>query len=178
MKDFESYDWKGITYPANYIRSIFEFAQGGQFKNGLEIGFDQGASALAFLRACPDAHLKSYDVGECIEGVGRVEEVRDRLEFVIGDSRELLKTAEGQYDYIYIDGDHLYDAVRQDLFNCDKLLAKGGFIVVDDCDPNHSHFGVHRAVEEFKSNMGYVSQPLQGSSSCAVVLTKIFNGEN
>ncbi len=58
--------------------------------------------------------------------------------------------ADGTFDWIYIDGDHHYEAVRQDLELYFPKVKAGGYIVCDDY-----HFagnfddGVTRAVDEF-----------------------------
>lgn len=48
---------------------------------------------------------------------------------------------------IFIDGDHSYDAVRQDIELAGKYLAEGGWICFDDAFS--SYVGVDRAIETF-----------------------------
>ena len=62
MKTFDEFDWNGCVFPKEYMKSLFEYTQQHPFKNGLEIGFDAGCSALAFLRANPDSILWSMDI--------------------------------------------------------------------------------------------------------------------
>ena len=175
MEEFESFDWNQVTYPTNYMRALFDYVRAHPFKTGLEVGFDQGASALAFLRACPEARLLSFDIVLCAKGnaMMRTDPVSPRFSFRICDSRVDLLTLEGEFDFIYIDGDHLYDTVKQDLFNADRLLADGGYMIVDDANPTHSHFGVGRAVDELCAEKGYTKAALGGSPSEAVVLRRI-----
>ena len=132
------------------------------------------------MRACPDARLFSLDISLCAPGVARIRtsDVTERLSFRCCDSREVLPTltelyGEKPFDFIYIDGDHLYDAVKQDLFNADKLLADGGYMIVDDANPNHRHFGVGRAVAELCAERGYQKWDLPGSPSEAVILRRV-----
>jgi SAM-dependent methyltransferase len=57
------------------------------------------------------------------------------------------------FDWIYIDGNHSYEYVRQDLELYYRKLKPGGFIVCDDY--HHAGFwddGVTRAVDEFIAN--------------------------
>lgn len=174
MEQFDDYSWEGITYPQSYCRTLFDFARERQFKRGLEIGFDQGASALALLRGSPEATLQSIDIYPCESGLARIaqepKELRDRHMFLQEDSRVSLPKVEAKFDLIYIDGDHLYDAVAQDIANCAKLLEEGGVMVVDDADPNHSHFGVYRAVQEFCVNNPYIFRMLEGSPSSQAII--------
>lgn len=178
MDEFHKHNWAGFTYPTGYMRSLFEYTLEHPFKSGLEVGFDAGCSAIALLRACPEARLFSVDIGECQHGQSLMreaeKEVQLRHSFLQADSRVHLPAIKGLlYDMIYIDGDHLYDAVKQDLFNADELLAPGGYMIVDDANPNHQHFGVGRAVEEFMITRGYAKWELPGSPSEAVVLRRI-----
>ena len=177
---FDEYKWEDLSYPTGYIRTLFDYVQAHPFKKGLEIGFDQGASALAFLRACQDATLFSIDIEPCVVANAKLEvsDVKDRFKFMQADSRLMLREAfqrehhMDKFDFIYIDGDHLYDAVKQDLWNANNLLAEGGYMIVDDANPNHQHFGVGRAVQELAEQFGYKITPLEGSPSEAVILTK------
>lgn len=143
----------------------------------LEIGFNSGSSALAFLAAQPEARLISIDCFDWPNAMAMIKNhgFDNRLEFIKADSREFLKVKpewRGGFNYIYIDGDHLYDAVKQDLFNCSWLLAPGGAMVVDDCVPGHELFGVHQAVQEFlAAHPEFTCEPLPGNPNQAVILT-------
>lgn len=152
-KTFEQFDWSACRFPAGYTKSIFDYATAGGFKRGLEIGFDSGSSALAFLRALPEATLKSVDIYPCELGNELINnsEVKGSHIFIQADSREWLKsyTPLALYDYIFIDGDHDYAVALQDIENAYPLLAQGGKMLIDDADPNHQHFGVYKAVQEF-----------------------------
>lgn len=175
MNNFEDFNWEGCEFPEAYLRSIFTFAKHHQFRGVcLEIGFDSGSSALAILRACPEAVVLSVDIQECPRGKALIEKhgMNDRVTFVQADSRTYLKSLQGPFNYIYIDGDHDYDAVIQDLRNSEKLLSQNGIMVVDDCDPDHIHFGVAKAVKEFIAETGFIKSDLIGSPSRAVILTR------
>lgn len=168
MKDFEEYNWEGITYPKGYLEVLFGYAKGMQPKEILEIGMDQGASALALLRGAQDAKLLSVDIYPCQAGNERVmrDEVASRFTFVEADSREYLKKLPVEsFDLIYIDGDHLYDVVKSDLQLAFLLIKKGGVILVDDCVQGHQHFGVWQAVTEFCAGVGCTFRILSGSPS-------------
>lgn len=179
MRDFESYEWNEIRYPSQYAKALYNLALQGNYRKGLEVGFDAGASALAFLRACPEATLTSVEIEHRPTDVERIkrDEIYGRLKLVFGDSRLILKgmasnRPEDKFDWIYVDGDHLYDAAKQDIVNSIALLAPGGIIVVDDADPSHAHFGVGKAVDEVCAEYGFVKKPLEGSVSAAVYLIK------
>lgn len=46
---------------------------------------------------------------------------------------ELLKTSEGSFDFILIDGLHTFDQTMLDLYYANRLVKVGGYIAVDDC---------------------------------------------
>jgi SAM-dependent methyltransferase len=95
--------------------------------------------------------------------VARFAVVRDRFASEIDGGGVMLhrvnsEVAAGQFpdrffDWVYIDGDHSYEAVRQDLQLYWRKLKPGGYIVCDDY--HHAGFwddGVTRAVDEFVAN--------------------------
>lgn len=180
--NFEDFNWDGLAFPTTYIKSVFDFCRTGGFKRGLEVGFDSGSSALAFLRACPEATLTSIDISSCEAGNAVLAQsgASERHTFIHADSRiylpEWLKrlNENEKFDYIFIDGDHDYDPAAQDLANAINFLADGGTILVDDCDPNHAHFGVYRAVRDFLStHTDFTGYPLPENPNSAFVIKKI-----
>lgn len=74
-------------------------------------------------------------------------------------SRSILKGLEREYDIIYIDGDHSYEGVKEDLeLYCPKIADKG-YIVIDDAGwylPGNKFWkgleSVSKAAEEIKRN--------------------------
>lgn len=57
---------------------------------------------------------------------------------------------DGWLDWIYLDADHSYEAVRQDLAWCARKVKAGGFIAGHDyVEAPHQGFGVVQAVTEF-----------------------------
>jgi Methyltransferase domain len=60
------------------------------------------------------------------------------------------------FDWVYVDGDHLYDAVRADLALFDPTLKAGGVLAGDDYGlPGWWEDGVTRAVDDFVADSGY-----------------------
>lgn len=69
-------------------------------------------------------------------------------------SHVVLKEFDDSYfDWIYIDGSHQYDVVKQDLELSYLKVKPGGFITGDDYGVNHKPWGpgLKRAVDEFAS---------------------------
>jgi len=60
------------------------------------------------------------------------------------------KFQDASLDWIYIDGDHRYEAVKNDLDKYFPKVKPGGFIICDDYHyAGHWEDGVTKAVDEF-----------------------------
>lgn len=159
--DYDNYAWEDCTFPYDYCKPLYQFLKGKAFRHGLEIGFDSGSSALVFLAAQPNATLTAVDIRSASElAIGMdllrkhgfiKDESIGRFDFIESDSHKKMLEFQGKgvkFDYIYIDGDHLYAGVKQDLIDALPLLGPDGTIILDDCMPGHADFGVYQAVEE------------------------------
>jgi len=73
-----------------------------------------------------------------IEAWTRADSVTD----VFGRTRKL----GGRISFAYIDGDHTYEQCKRDFQNIDRLLAPGGFILLDDS--SCPQFGVGSVLKE------------------------------
>jgi predicted O-methyltransferase YrrM len=126
-------------------------------KRGLEIGFNAGDSADLFLNQGCD--LISFDIGRHSYIPFAKDyldhEYPEKHQLVIGDSTKTIPEHNGEYDFIYIDGNHSYKIARQDLANCRKLSHKDTLIIIDDyvCNPlliRKWNTGVIEAVNELE----------------------------
>lgn len=181
--NYDTYDWHDCTFSKAYCESIYKFIKGYEFKDvkqsfeGLEIGFNSGSSALVFLTAFKNAKLISVDhvVWPEAEKLLEKHSVRDRMTIVTEDSHTAMTRmiqSGLKFDYIYVDGDHIYDGVKKDLYDAAELLTPHGVILVDDCVPNHGHFGVFQAVTEFLAdhpNFNKVDIANNPNLACALV---------
>ncbi len=89
-----------------------------------------------------------------------LEEVRQRFASEIAEGRVHIHRgysagvlegfADGYFDWIYIDGNHLYEFVRQDLALAERKTRPGGIICGDDYGEGQWwEGGVKRAVDEY-----------------------------
>ena len=137
----------------------------------VEIGSFAGESAEVFLRSgkvdkiyCVDPWSTGYDDKDqasfladqaessfdlmASQYPGKVEKVRMKSGDAIGT---VFKDMLGTIDVVYIDGDHRYESVRDDILQYSKLLKVGGTL----CGHDYSHegflAGVGKAVDELLS---------------------------
>lgn len=125
--------------------------------NILEIGVREGCSTAAFLLGLEQmgGHLYSLDVeakpGELFAG-------HPQWTFIQGDSQKpetiLPQLAGLHFDILFIDGDHTYEGVTNDLKNYAPLVKDGGVIIMHDV-LYAGHPGVRQAADEFVAAHGY-----------------------
>jgi predicted O-methyltransferase YrrM len=103
-------------------------------QTGLEIGFNAGDSAYLFLQQ--GCSLTSCDIFRHQYCYDACDFLRDKYNgnfFIIkGDSRIVLPELECKYDFIYVDGNHSYKVVKEDLKNIVKLCHKDTLVIIDD----------------------------------------------
>jgi predicted O-methyltransferase YrrM len=124
---------------------------------GLEIGFNAGDSAYLFLKqeceltSC-DIFLHNYTYEAC-------DFLRNKYNgkfFIIkGDSQIILPQLNDKYDFIYVDGNHRYSCVKNDLKNIINLCDKNTLVIIDDyvLEPDNIrkyNEGVIQGVAEFE----------------------------
>lgn len=119
-----------------YCQSIYELAKCFKPKFGLEIGVRFGKSALATMYGSPDMKLIGVDPNPEFPVEDFLHErVNSRFRFVEEPSPEALERFEPEtFDWIYIDGRHDYEGVREDFYAAWPLLKQGGVMVFDDYD--------------------------------------------
>jgi predicted O-methyltransferase YrrM len=118
----------------------------------LEIGTNYGGTAFLLSRYAPrHAVLTTCDI-ECkvspqqLEGIARRDQ---RIQFLQVDShsdsgRQVIRSAVPDgVDFLFIDGDHSYEGVRQDFVNFADLLNPGGMLVFHDIVEDYgTRFGI------------------------------------
>jgi len=64
------------------------------------------------------------------------DSVVDKIEFLVGDSKETVPNIQGEFDYILVDGSHDKKDALIDLENVHRLLSPNGVLVFDDITPD------------------------------------------
>ena len=85
-----------------------------------------------------------------IEAVSHLlKKFKNNIHLIKGNSNNLLKKMDlSQIDYIFIDGGHAYNTVKNDLSYSYPVLQNGGTILCDDYNLSYAP-GVKQAIDEF-----------------------------
>ena len=77
------------------------------------------------------------------------------IEIFKGDSKKILPTIDlSEVDYVFIDGGHSYETVKNDLNNCKIVIENKGTVLCDDYNLSYAP-GVKKAIDEFSSSKQY-----------------------
>lgn len=143
----------------SYAKDIHKVASLLEDFTALEVGSAWGLSTLAILEAGAKS-LVSVDPNLNAEGANEAKAngYGDRYSWTVTRSDTFWRENENvSYDLIYIDGSHLYEDVRNDLYEAWKRLNKDGLLLLDDWDHaknrvsegEFSEYGVSLAAFEF-----------------------------
>lgn len=144
------------------------------YKNGAEIGVSQGHLSEAMFKAIPGLHLFCVDSWLSYPGVRRWMPSNERANnyFEIAKARLAPYNAtiirkfsmdaageipNGSLDFVYIDANHAFDYVMEDLIHWSRKVRKGGIVSGDD----YFHFkgaGVIEAVDTYTKAHGITFQ--------------------
>ena len=84
-----------------------------------------------------------------------LKKFENNIEILKGDSRDILPNINlNQIDYVFLDGGHSYETVKNDLNNCKIIIENKGVILCDDYDLTYAP-GVKEAIDEFVSINSY-----------------------
>ena len=160
---FETY--YAYLKPSNEIRPMIDYIKKNNGKDGLigvEIGVAAGVNALSILKELPIKKLYLIDPYEKFKDrKGRIldfshmkpiaykklQGYMDKIMFIHKSSLEACSLIPDVVDFIYIDGNHTYNVVREELKKYFSKVSIGG--VFGGHDFSLSHPGVAKAVLEF-----------------------------
>ena len=74
---------------------------------------------------------------------------KENIHLIQGNSNKILpKIDMSKVDYVFLDGGHHYNTVKNDLTNCIKVILNGGTVLCDDYNLSYAP-GVKQAIDEF-----------------------------
>ena len=127
-------------------QTVVDFGSGCAIIN---IGVALGGSCVCLRAGAPKAHLIGIDVD--------ADSLRGDWTFIHGDSRRVYKQFVSPIHLLFVDGDHDYYGVRDDILNWCTLLPVGGRVAFHDYGNGEKAphtAGVKRAVDELLINAG------------------------
>ena len=78
-----------------------------------------------------------------------LKKFENNVHLIQGNSNNVLKKIDmGKIDYVFLDGGHEYNTVKNDLDNCIEVIKKGGTVLCDDYNLGSAP-GVKRAIDDF-----------------------------
>jgi len=89
----------------------------------------------------------------------RLQKFQTKVNWIKQLSTEAVDTLEGKFHFIYVDGDHSYDAVLNDLKNYYRLVEKGCVIAGHDIDQNEVLRAFFDFVKENNIKEFYIKDP-------------------
>ena len=94
-----------------------------------------------------------------------LKKFKDNINLIKGNSNLILKKIDmTKIDYVFLDGGHDYDTVRNDLNNCIDVVKRNGTILCDDYNLSYAP-GVKKAIDEFVK---------ENNLSCRILLNSRF----
>ena len=109
-------------------------------RRSLEVGIMRGSSSITIGKALLDGAIDCEQVAIDIDPLA-VEAARHHfVKYHLGgtyrpavaDSREFLRSSNDEWDFVFLDGDHLYDTVAIEFAEAFNRLRPGGLIVLHD----------------------------------------------
>ncbi len=154
----------------NRLQLALHFAKLG-FQSGAEIGACFGRYSQILCQNIPGLKLIAIDnwnnknnsrrektLGLSGEAVTREKLAPFNTTIIKKDSLDAAKDIpDGSLDFVFIDADHTYQAVKNDLIAWSKKVRCGGIVSGHDyyVFPNSGNRGVIQAVNEFTKEYGY-----------------------
>lgn len=122
------------------LKAIHNLVHENMFEKTLEVGLGLGGSAASILSACQGVHVAMDPFQKKIyanRGIANLSaaDLANRLEFYEDFSAFVLPKLyfqDRRFDFIYIDGDHKFDAALTDFFYASLLLELDGALLIDD----------------------------------------------
>ena len=78
-----------------------------------------------------------------------LKKFKKNIHLIKGNSNKILRNIDmTKIDYVFLDGGHEYETVKNDLIHCIEVINKNGTILCDDYNLSYAP-GVKRAIDEF-----------------------------
>ena len=162
------------TSTLNNIRIIRESMLSFKPVKTLEIGLGDGASALTILSTLREqsqagfAHTAIDPFQKKNAGGSSIRVITDEgfsnhfrfFEDYSAITLAMLVKEKEKFDFVFIDGSHIFEDVFLDFYYSSILLNNGGYMLFDDCTDPH----ISKVIKFIKSNYSEILEPLNLSA--------------
>ena len=105
--------------------------------------------------------IKGNHIREAVEDL--LKKFKKNIHLIKGNSNTILKKIDmSKIDYVFLDGGHDYETVKNDLNNCSEVIDNNGTVLCDDYNLSYAP-GVKKAIDEYIKNKYYRCEILQNS---------------
>ena len=77
-----------------------------------------------------------------------IKKFEKNINIIKGNSNMILKEIPSKFDYVFLDGGHKYETVKNDLKNLIQVINNGGIILCDDYNLSYAP-GVKKAIDDY-----------------------------
>ena len=92
-----------------------------------------------------------------------LKKFKDNIHLIKGNSNIVLKKIDmSKVDYVFLDGGHDYNTVKNDLERCSEVIDNNGTILCDDYNLSYAP-GVKKAIDEFVKDNSYNCEILRNN---------------
>ncbi len=92
-----------------------------------------------------------------------LKKFKENVHLIKGNSNIILKKIDmSKIDYVFLDGGHDYETVKNDLNSCQEVFNNNGTILCDDYNLSYAP-GVKKAIDEFVTDNNYKCEILHNS---------------
>ena len=121
-------------------QTLVELVKARGWRVGAELGVDKGILFGLLLSQCPDLHLTGVDVFPDLRRSHRVFDLAagysDRCEVLRMTTKDAAQLyPDGAFDFVFVDADHSYAAVKADIAKWAPKVRAGGWLGGHDYHP-------------------------------------------
>ena len=100
-------------------------------------------------------YIKRFDPYSVEDVEDLLKKFENNIHLIKGNSNQILRKIDmSKIDYVFLDGGHNYETVKNDLNNCIDVIMNNGTVLCDDYDLTYAP-GVKKAIDEFVKDNGF-----------------------
>ena len=136
----------------------FKFTGIDLFENNSKKLIDEIAPQTKFLNPLKNIYYRYITKSDpySYESVNKLlKKFKDNINIIKGNSNDVLKQINtAKFDYVFLDGGHKYDTVKNDLDCLKNVIKNNGTVLCDDYNLTYAS-GIKNAIDEYISNNNF-----------------------